>query len=330
MPHSDLAPSNLLVFSLDDNAHAYVTAAGLTSVRLDTDAAHEQEAEFGTQQFNLLSKKKLAAVKAVLDAGLDVLFTDADVVWCRRAFPHVARLVDNAPADLLVQTAWPRSLLNSGFYYVRSNHATRALFNAFLTFPHDSENDQVIFNRVLCNPKFGGSVLDNLSSADSHSNHTPNVKRGPTPLGCRWRQATAHLFSPLLFPTGGEVIHGEKIFHLPRNRIMHMCDAGSPLVMHNNCILSNKKMARFVVKGIWYVNPAFMDGDDDPHADHTAFENDVVPGENSDAHLDLTEPQDLQRVCGPPVPPTQQMRRRCGPSKCGPDGDVHRFPHMHV
>lgn len=293
----------LLVVSLDQDMHHQARRWGFESLYLGgvttgPDAHAGSEVTFGSKGFNLLSKEKLYAVYRVLKFHVDVLFTDADVVWCADVAAQLVGSmyspwddgVGDAPT-LLMQTAWPRSMLNSGFYYARAGQKALDVFEAFLSFGGDAENDQVIVNRVMCRAHGGGAMVFGPVSKVH-----PAAPHRQMPALCRWRGGVdARILDGRSFPTGGELVDGEKLFHWGRTRIRRMCEAGDVVVLHNNCILSAKKKARFIVKGIWYVD-------------------------------DEDEGTCLQQ----PASATVQARRRCGGAKCGPEGDLHRFPDLEV
>lgn len=291
-----------LVIAMDGAMQARALRQGFESLHLPLGSfapGDDGVQMFGSKGFNLLSKQKLYAVYKVLQTGVDVLFSDADVVWCGNAAREVARLMygtdwsvdafgKNMP-HLLMQTAWPRSLLNSGFYYARSSPELLDAFEAFLAHDADSENDQVIVNRVLCRKPYKGDMVFN----GTHSH--PAAPHRPMPVLCRWDgRVDARLLPAGRFPTGGEVIEGEKIFHHPRRYITSACRNGEVAVLHNNCILSSKKKARFVAKGMWYLD--------------------------EDGETCLSEPS----------PATIAARKGCGGAKCGPEGDVRRYPDLVV
>lgn len=311
---NDISPQPLqpLVIAMDAAMHSHALRIGFESLHLpmyssintlpanrDRHASEPAVQMFGSKGFNRLSKQKLYAVYKVLQAGVDVLFSDADIVWCADAAAEVARIMyathwDADPFSprmphLLMQTAWPRSLLNSGFYYARASPELRDAFRMFLAHDADSENDQVIVNAVMCRRHFNGAMVFN--GTNSH----PAAPHRPMPVLCMWDgRVDARLLPALRFPTGGEIVDGDKIFHKPRRFITHACGNGDVAVLHNNCILSSKKKARFVAKGIWYVD-------------------------------------DKEQSClKVPAPATVQARKRCGGAKCGPEGDVRRFPDLVV
>lgn len=204
------------------------------------------DAQFGSESFNLLSKRKIGVVERELAEGKNVLFTDADMFWCINAVKDVVSIIQNIPdADLLMQSAWPRALLNSGFYFVRSNPRTIKLFKELRKHGGPEENDQVIFNFILCQKKVGGSFVHSPDD-ELKERHLKQL------LGCRRNDTFAAVLDRERYPTGGEIINGEKIFLHGREELTSMCDRGDFAVIHNNCILSHQKTARFTVKGFWY------------------------------------------------------------------------------
>lgn len=293
-------PVRLLVVTLDARMKKWARRMRFESVYIGPAGVvnASEEAVFGTSAFNLLSKRKLYAVYRVLKTGVDVLFTDADIVWCGDVVGEVVRLMYGEWAGavgrrpgLLMQTAWPRSILNSGFYYARANEDVVRLFEAFLAYGGDAENDQVIVNRVLCRVKGEGEVIYEKQEAVHASEPIRTM-----PLGCRWKgRLDVRILKAGRFPTGGKLVQGgKKLFHLTRREVMGMCDRDDVALLHNNCILSRKKKARFVVKGIWYVD------------------------EKGEGCL------------GKSARATMKMRRLCGGAKCGEEGDVNRYPDLEL
>ena len=289
-----------LIFALDSQTHAWATKLKWPVLLVDSDDTNQTEAVFGSKSFNLLSKRKLRAVAQVLRTGVDVLFVDADIIWCANAAAIVSNLIHTSspyPPHLLFQTAWPRSFFNSGFYYARAHPDTIKVFDAFLAHDSDAENDQVIVNRVLCREKFGGGEL--FDNSTNRLIHSANSGRKRIPAACTWKgKVMAKVLDPALFPTGGEIINGQKLFHHPRRTITQMCKNGNVAILHNNCILSAKKKPRFVVKGMWYVHDELED--------------------------------DSGRCRAEAAPATMEMRKRCGAAKCGQEGDVSHFPDLEM
>lgn len=292
-------PVRLLVVTLDAEMEKEARRLRFESVYMPSASMPRagEEAVFGTPAFNLLSKRKLYAVYRVLRTGADVLFVDADIVWCGDVVGELMRLMYGKWAEalggrpaLLMQTAWPRSVLNSGFYYARASHDVVRLFEALLAYKGDAENDQVIVNRVLCRANGGGEVVYGGRRDAMHG----GTGERRVPVGCRWKgRLDVKILEAGRFPTGGKLVQGgKKLFHLTRREVMEMCERKVVALLHNNCILSRKKKARFAVKGIWYVNEK---------------------GEGC-----LREPARA----------TMRMRKICGGAKCGREGDVRRYPEL--
>ncbi len=239
-----------------------------------------EDARFGSASFNLLSKRKISAVATELSTGRNVLFTDADMFWCGNALREIIDLSNtHSEADLLMQSAWPRSLLNSGFYFARSNENTMNLFSELLRHGGSEENDQVIFNRVLCQRKEGGHIVHAKGDSLLH-------RKNQKPLGCSRNNTFAMVLDRNRYPTGGEIIEGKKIFHHSRNFLTSKCERNEMMILHNNCIFSDKKTARFIVKGFWYA---------------------AEDGISCSKH---------------PAPVTKKALKRCGKPKCGKTDEV--------
>lgn len=238
----------LKVVALDNKVATWALENGFDIVHNSEENAFisTEDVRFGSEQFNLLSKRKIVAVREEIAGGKDVLFTDADMFWCGNAVADVIREADINGDDLLMQSAWPRSLLNSGFYYARSNSRTLEVLDELLRHRGSKENDQVLFNRFLCNPKFGGR---RRNSRDDFRVR----RRFRNPLGCARGSTNVSVLNRWRYPTGGETINGEKMFKLSRGTLTAMCERKQFMIIHNNCIFSEKKTARFVVKGFWYV-----------------------------------------------------------------------------
>ena len=268
----------LKVVALDNLVADWAEKAGFQVLK-DSDINEEshitEDARFGSANFNLLSKRKISAVARELSKGKDVLFTDADMFWCGNALKEIVDQANSMPdANLIMQSAWPRSLLNSGFYFARSNEKTQMLFSELLKHEGSGENDQVIFNRVLCQRKEGGRIVHRPNDSLLH-------RKLQNPLGCSRNGTLAAVLSRSKYPTGGEIINGRKIFHHSRNDLVEMCKRQEFMILHNNCIFSDKKTARFIVKGFWYV---------------------------ADDEISCVKS---------PFPMTKEALKRCGKPKCG-------------
>lgn len=71
----------------------------------------------------------------------------------------------------------------------------------------------------------------------------------------KWKQTKALIRSAKLLPEGrfAAVVDDVRIFHRPRRFFVEAFAKGAGSVLHNNCILASRKMARSVAKGIRFV-----------------------------------------------------------------------------
>lgn len=95
---------------------------------------------YGTQQYREIVQTKPVWVRRALDAGLSVVFADADVVWLRNPLPWLK----NLDVDIIWQNdalhfagaakgeTKLRFLPNSGYYYARATTGTSAFFANWL------------------------------------------------------------------------------------------------------------------------------------------------------------------------------------------------------
>ncbi len=59
-----------------------------------------------------------------------------------------------------MQSAWPHPLLDSGLCFVHAGNAVSALFEKLFKHRGGTENDQVIFNLVLCDTLYENRSTD--------------------------------------------------------------------------------------------------------------------------------------------------------------------------
>ncbi len=128
---------------------------------------------------------------------------------------------------------------------------------------------------MLCDPAMGGSVIH---GGEDDRNDGP---RDGQPKGCVRGDVTVGLLDRARYPTGGELFDGKKIFHFTRVALQGWCERKKVAILHNNCILGEKKTARFVVKGFWRAG------------------------------------EDGVSCMQEPAPMTKEALKRCGISKCG-------------
>lgn len=251
-----------IVFSLDLNIHNFSRSLGLSSFLLDNatgdDVLPGRFERNGPRSFNMITKNKLRAVRRVLIAGEDVLMSDADIYWCADAMQKLVDLLVKDPsyanADVLIQPEANFRALNSGFYFVRSNPRTLALFDGLVENIELGAHDQDVVNKVFCDPAFGGEKILGTYGDD-------------IPWHCVSRSAVIRLLPPQRFPSGDERYHEARIFSQSREKLFEMCSNQEIIVVHNNFIRATKKKARFVQKGMWLAN---TDKKEDPNCEETA------------------------------------------------------------
>lgn len=243
-----LSPPRLpVVYSLDRKTHAFAAILGLSSVLLVDDEGDDAKPgafeKQGPRSFNAITKRKIAAVKFALKAGLDVLLSDADIFWCRDAGKYLEELLeheDYRDADVLIQPEANYRTLNSGFYFVRSNPRTLTLFNQLLKNIGLGAHDQDVVNKVFCEEEYGGRKI--------------REPYGDVPFRCESQGAVIRVLPSQLFPSGAEMYEDVKVFSHSRGELVKMCRRGDVVVLHNNFIRASKKKARLVQKGLWYIN----------------------------------------------------------------------------
>eukprot|EP00171_Calliarthron_tuberculosum_P013744 IDg13744t1 len=159
--------------------------------------------------------------------------SDADIHWCGDAVAAIKR--GAGAADMLIMTEAGYKTLNSGFYYVRANARTRALFNMIVTNAKFGNHDQDVVNAALCDTRFG-------------------ARRVPTPgqsapyICVTASGAIVRILNSQRYPSGAETIDGNSIFEHDRSRLERMCRRQRFVVVHNNFIRANQKMKRMVKK----------------------------------------------------------------------------------
>ena len=141
---SRLGISNYMVVALDVRLHDYLKNNGVKSVLRECD-----------EDLGNIWVHRVKVIQELLESGYDVIHSDADAVWLKNPLD----VYFHKPAyDVAFSqgTHWPRDVHNvwgfvlcCGLFYVRSNDATRQLFDAIAADVECSKDDQVSCNRVL-------------------------------------------------------------------------------------------------------------------------------------------------------------------------------------
>lgn len=124
---------HLLVVAVDQTAYDRCKFRGLHCYRLETDGVNFRgEKLYMSQDFINMMWRRTLFLLDVLKRGYSFIFTDTDIMWLRNPFQVLST---DQSEDLQISTDQfygdPRSennLINTGFYFIRSNNATIALF----------------------------------------------------------------------------------------------------------------------------------------------------------------------------------------------------------
>lgn len=235
-----------VVYALDRRTVEFAGVLGLSSVFIGEEEGDDAKPghfeRYGPRSFNAITKTKLTAVLSALRAGLDVVLTDSDVFWCRDATLVLKELIqsgsDYEDADVIIQPEGGYRSLNSGFYYARTGKKSLRLFKNLMKNIQLGAHDQDVVNRVFCSEEFGGRRIQEEYSG--------------VPYLCESHGAIIRLLPSAEYPSGAELYGQEHVFKKSREELKSMCN-NEVVVIHNNFIRANKKKARFVQKGMWFV-----------------------------------------------------------------------------
>ncbi|GMP23786.1 hypothetical protein CsSME_00001258 [Camellia sinensis var. sinensis] len=125
---------HLLIVAVDQTAYERCMFLKLHCYKLETDGVdYDGEKLFMSGDFVKMMWRRTLFLGDVLKRGYNFIFTDTDVIWLRNPFP---RLNPNETIDLQISTdvfygdEWSESnKINTGFYMIRSNNKTIALFD---------------------------------------------------------------------------------------------------------------------------------------------------------------------------------------------------------
>ncbi|XP_019192707.1 PREDICTED: uncharacterized protein At1g28695-like [Ipomoea nil] len=128
--------NRLLVVAMDRTAYQRCVFRRLHCYRLRTNGVdYASEKIYLSKGFVSMMWRRTLFLTDVLKRGYNFIFTDTDIMWLRNPF---RRLSHNVSEDMQISTdqfngdpwsAW--NPINTGFYYVRSNNRTIALFETW-------------------------------------------------------------------------------------------------------------------------------------------------------------------------------------------------------
>jgi hypothetical protein len=108
----------LVAYTLDDDAQAELSSAGVRSFRLDS-GRRPAWSDYGSSGFARTAAFKYVAALDILAAGRNALFVDGDIVFLRNPLDYLAEAIMRSRADLLFQFEAPKNVYNTGFWFAR-------------------------------------------------------------------------------------------------------------------------------------------------------------------------------------------------------------------
>ncbi|KAI3458389.1 hypothetical protein Pfo_015052 [Paulownia fortunei] len=128
--------NHLLIVAMDQTSYERCRFLGLHCYKLETEGVDfVGEKLYMSDDFIKMMWRRTLFLGDVLKRGYSFIFTDIDVLWLRNPFPY---LTPQPPLDLQISTdkfrgnPWSENhRINTGFYMIRSNNKTVALFDAW-------------------------------------------------------------------------------------------------------------------------------------------------------------------------------------------------------
>ncbi|XP_050161024.1 uncharacterized protein At1g28695-like [Malus sylvestris] len=155
---------HLVLVAVDQIAYDRCMFLRLNCYRLETDGVDfGGEKIYMSEDFIKMMWRRTWLLLEVLKRGYSFVFTDTDVLWLRDPFTKLSK---NETEDLQISTdmffgdPWNVSqLINTGFYYIRSNNKTIALFDRWYTSKDNAtglKEQDVLLNLIR------GGIVDEL------------------------------------------------------------------------------------------------------------------------------------------------------------------------
>ncbi|KAK4488561.1 hypothetical protein RD792_004326 [Penstemon davidsonii] len=150
--------NNLLVVAMDETAYQRCLFRRLNCYRLVADGGDEFSGEkiYMSGEFIEMMWRRTLFLLDVLKRGYNFIFTDTDVLWLRNPFK---RLINNETIDFELSTdvfngnsSSKDNLINTGFYFIKSNNKTISLFETWYDKRKNStgmKEQDVLANLVL-------------------------------------------------------------------------------------------------------------------------------------------------------------------------------------
>uniref|UniRef100_A0A7S1T5L1 Nucleotide-diphospho-sugar transferase domain-containing protein n=1 Tax=Compsopogon caeruleus TaxID=31354 RepID=A0A7S1T5L1_9RHOD len=181
---------NYVIAALDPDLYRYAYTRGLatyyeTTIFQGLNSSLLADATYGSDSFKQLTKMKSRVVLRILKLGVNVIWTDCDIIWFKNPIPHM----QSHQADLIIQTNAPdnepmngKRRINSGFYLARSNGPTIQAFEDIIKYASRSRmSEQPCFYDVMC-----GKEMETIVGTDR----------------CAYNGMTVQLLDRHLYPNG--------------------------------------------------------------------------------------------------------------------------------
>jgi beta-arabinofuranosyltransferase len=162
-----LGITNFVIAALDADLYKFAFTRGLPTYMENTifaglNSSIISDASYGSDSFKQLTKMKSRVVVRLLKYGVNVVWTDCDIIWFKNPLPNMW----SYNVDLVIQTNAPdnepmngRRRINSGFYLARSNEPTIKAFADIIQYASKSRmSEQPCFYDIMCG-KEGQNVV---------------------------------------------------------------------------------------------------------------------------------------------------------------------------
>lgn len=199
---------NILVFALDKALGDHLDQKGIANIVLTVDTG-----------LGSLWVKRMEIIMDILEAGFDIVHSDADAVWLS---DPMERYFYNQPYDMIFSqgTVWPQDIyekwefvLCCGLFYIKTGHLTRQILREVHEDVRITRDDQVSFNRILYEKNIRWRVHEPYylrykekpfkCSAEIIDGHSDNLRVALLPQHCFQRVETVsediyvkHIVSP--------------------------------------------------------------------------------------------------------------------------------------
>jgi beta-arabinofuranosyltransferase len=164
-----LGITNFVIAALDADLYKFAFTRGLPTYYENTifqglNSSLLSDASYGSDSFKQLTKMKSRVVVRLLKHGVNVIWTDCDIIWFRNPIPDMW----SYNQDLVIQTNAPdnepmngRRRINSGFYLARSNAPTIKAFEDIIQYASKSRmSEQPCFYDIMCGKEGQTAVGD--------------------------------------------------------------------------------------------------------------------------------------------------------------------------